>query len=306
MFLADRWSDFELMYAGEGEKFERWGDVFLQRPDPQAIWPKIPSGEDTDGAWPKPHGLYHRSESGGGYWSTEKPFPSKWKVSYPSVGGKLTFIIEPTGFKHTGLFPEQAANWDFCGGLIRTAADLGKAPKILNLFAYTGGATLACSAAGAAEVVHVDASKGMIARAKENVQASGLADRYIRFIAEDCSRFVDREIRRGRKYDGIIMDPPAYGRGPSGELWKLEDALFPLVKKCSQLISDDPLFFLINSYTTGLSALVLEDILNLTIKPSHGGTATAEELGLPASKMDLILPCGAVGRWTPVTRKCGG
>lgn len=303
MFLADKWSDFELMYAGEGEKFERWGNVFLQRPDPQAIWPKVPFTEDSsEGAWPKPNGLYHRSETGGGFWTTNKSFPSKWKISYPSVGGPLTFIIEPTGFKHTGLFPEQAANWDFCGEKIQQAVKEGKTPRILNLFAYTGGATLACAAAGAAEVVHVDASKGMIARAKENVTASGLTDRLIRFIAEDCQRFVERELRRGRQYDGIIMDPPAYGRGPSGELWKLEDALFPLVQKCAGLLSDDPLFFLINSYTTGLSALVLEDILNLAVKPGHKGQATAEELGLPASRMDLILPCGATGRWTPDKR----
>lgn len=303
MFLADKWSDFELMYAGEGEKFERWGNVFLQRPDPQAIWPKTPcSGDLASDAWPKPNGLYHRSETGGGFWTTNKSFPSKWKITYPSVGGLLTFIIEPTGFKHTGLFPEQAANWDFCGERIMEAVQEGKTPRILNLFAYTGGATLACAAAGAAEVVHVDASKGMIARAKENVAASGLTGPLIRFIAEDCQRFVERELRRGRKYDGIIMDPPAYGRGPSGELWKLEDALFPLVQKCAGLLSDDPLFFLINSYTTGLSALVLEDILNLTVKPGHKGQATAEELGLPASRMDLILPCGATGRWTPDKR----
>ncbi len=303
MFLADKWSDFELMYAGEGEKFERWGNVFLQRPDPQAIWPKCPNAEDPSaGAWPKPNGLYHRSETGGGLWTTNKSFPSKWKISYPSIGGILTFIIEPTGFKHTGLFPEQAANWDFCGEKIQEAVKNGKKPRILNLFAYTGGATLASSAAGAAEVVHVDASKGMIARAKENVTASGLNDCLIRFITEDCQRFVERELRRGRTYDGIIMDPPAYGRGPSGELWKLEDALFPLVQKCAGLLSDDPLFFLINSYTTGLSALVLEDILKLAVKPVHNGQATAEELGLPASCMDLILPCGATGRWTPDKR----
>jgi len=306
MFLADRWSDFELMYAGEGEKYERWGEVFLQRPDPQAIWPKNdPEAEQKGMYWPKPHGLYHRSETGGGYWSTERTFPSKWKISYPAVGGKLTFIIEPTGFKHTGLFPEQAANWDFCGDLIQKAVQQGRKPRILNLFAYTGGATLACSVAGAAEVVHVDASKGMIARAKENIIASGLSDNLIRFITEDCSRFVDRELRRERTYDGIIMDPPAYGRGPSGELWKLEDALFPLVQKCAGLLSEQPIFFIINSYTTGLSALVLENILKLAVKPEHGGQATADELGLAASRMDLILPCGATGRWMPDQRLPG-
>ena len=299
MYLADRWSDFELMYAGEGEKLERWGDVYLQRPDPQAIWSKVTPENDLAGQWIRPHGLYHRSDTGGGYWSKEKSYPATWKISYPAVGGKLTFIIEPTGFKHTGLFPEQAANWDFCGKRIAEEVKMGRAPRILNLFAYTGGATLACSMAGAGEVVHVDASKGMISRAKENVKASGLSEHYIRFMAEDCNRFVEREIRRGRKYDGIIMDPPAYGRGPSGELWKLEDALFPLVEKCANLLSDTPVFFLINSYTTGLSALVLENILNLTVKSHHGGEAVADELGLKASKMDLILPCGSVGRWTP-------
>lgn len=297
MYIADRWTDYELLYSAEGEKYERWGDVFLQRPDPQAIWPKCDDVEKFGDCWPKPHGLYHRSETGGGYWSKEKPFPAKWKISYPFASGDLTFIIEPTGFKHTGLFPEQAANWDFCGEIISDAARKGRKLRVLNLFAYTGGATLACAAAGAEEVVHVDASKGMISRAKENVEASGLKDRYIRFIAEDCNRFVEREIRRGRTYDGIIMDPPAYGRGPSGELWKLEDALYPLVKNCASILSKDASFFIINSYTTGLAASVLTNILNLAICSGHGGRAEAEELGLPASKMNIILPCGATGRW---------
>jgi 23S rRNA (cytosine1962-C5)-methyltransferase len=306
MILADRWSDFEVMYAGDGEKYERWGDVYLQRPDPQTIWPQnILINAPGHANWPKPHGLYHRSETGGGYWSTEKSYPSKWKITYPAIGGQLTFIIEPTGFKHTGLFPEQAANWDFCGERIQSANKTGRTVRILNLFAYTGGATLACSMAGASEVVHVDASKGMIARAKENVVASGLVDHNIRYIAEDCNRFVEREIRRGRTYDGIIMDPPAYGRGPAGELWKLEDALFPLVSKCSDLLSEDPLFFIINSYTTGLSALVLENVLRLAVKPHYGGAATSDELGLRVSKMDLILPCGSVGRWMPDAGKRG-
>jgi len=296
MYRSDHWSDFELLYSGEGEKYERWGEVYLQRPDPQAIWPKSTADEPI--TWPKPHGLYHRSETGGGFWSKEKPFPSKWKISYPFSSGKLTFIIEPTGFKHTGLFPEQAANWDFCGEIISNAAKAGRKLRILNLFAYTGGATLACAAAGAGEVVHVDASKGMISRAKENVEASGLKDSYIRFITEDCVRFVEREIRRGRTYDGIIMDPPAYGRGPSGELWKLEEALFPLVEKCAQLLSDQAAFFIINSYTTGLSASVLSNILSLAVCPTHGGSAVADEIGIAASKMNIVLPCGATGRWT--------
>ena len=247
MFLADRWTDFELLYCGEGEKYERWGDVYLQRPDPQAIWPKTGYTGMEESHWPKPHALYHRSETGGGHWTKQRPIPQKWEIHYDAVGRPLTFIIEPTSFKHTGLFPEQAANWDFCGKRIQDAVKKGKKPRILNLFAYTGGATMAFAAAGAAEVVHVDASKGMVGRAKENMAASGLTDCYIRFIVEDCVRFVEREIRRGRTYDGIIMDPPAYGRGPSGEMWKLEDALFPLVEKCEKLISDDPLFFLINS-----------------------------------------------------------
>ena len=252
-----------------------------------------------DTHWPKPHALYHRSETGGGHWTKQRPIPQKWEIHYDAVGRPLTFIIEPTSFKHTGLFPEQAANWDFCGKRIQDAVKKGKKPRILNLFAYTGGATMAFAAAGAAEVVHVDASKGMVGRAKENMAASGLTDCYIRFIVEDCVRFVEREIRRGRTYDGIIMDPPAYGRGPSGEMWKLEDALFPLVEKCEKLISDDPLFFLINSYTTGLSSMVIEDILRLAIRTKHGGKVVSEELGLPCSKMDLILPCGSTGRWTP-------
>lgn len=297
MFISDRFVDYELMYAGGGEKSERWGDVFLQRPDPQAVWPKSFEGLET--SWPKPNALYHRSETGGGYWSTLKPYPHKWRISYPAIGGTLVFIIEPTGFKHTGLFPEQAANWDFFGDIIQKAAAEGREPRILNLFAYTGGATLAAAVAGAREIVHVDASKGMIARAKENMAASGLEDSFVRFIAEDCNRFVEREIRRRRKYDGIIMDPPAYGRGPSGELWKLEEALFPLVEKCLDLISDTPLFFVLNSYASSLTALVMENILKITAQRRFGGAVTSGELGLPASHMNIILPCGSTARWVP-------
>ena len=307
MLLADNWSDFELQYAGCGEKYERWGDVYLQRPDPQAIWEKGPlstsenvnfqENSNTSG-WPTPHALYHRAETGGGYWEKKKNYLPKWEISYPSKGGELKFWIEPTGFKHTGLFPEQAVNWDFCSDLIRERKQYDKPVRVLNLFAYTGGATLACAAAGADEVVHVDASKGMITRAKENVSLSKLEDKYIRFIAEDCGRFVDREIRRGRKYQGIIMDPPAYGRGPAGELWKLEEALYPLVQKCEHLLADDGLFFLINSYTTGLSPIVLDSILRLAVCQKRNGQTHAAELGFRASKMNIILPCGAVGRWT--------
>ncbi len=291
MYLADHWQDYELIDAGDGEKLERWGSVILQRPDPQAIWPHD--------AWPAPDALYHRSQTGGGYWQKNRPFPATWEIRYPFFDNSLTFKIEPTGFKHTGLFPEQAANWDFCGDLIRQAVKAGRAPKILNLFAYTGAATVACAAAGAAEVVHLDASKGMNARARENLALSGQADALVRFFTDDAQKFVEREARRGRQYDGIIMDPPAYGRGPSGELWKLEDALYGLAEKCSALLSDQPLFFLINSYTTGLAPSVLTDILNLIVKPAHGGRAEANELGLPATARDLILPCGCTGRWQP-------
>ena len=291
LFITDKWEDFEVIYAGDGAKYERWGDIFLDRPDPQAVWPKLCE-------WPKPHALYNRSQSGGGSWTRIKSMPSSWKISYDSLGKKLTFLIEPTSFKHTGLFPEQAANWDFCGELIENAVKAGKKEiKILNLFAYTGGATAACACHGATETVHVDASKGMIAKAKENLAMSGLGDSYVRFIAEDCMSFVEREIRRGRKYDGIIMDPPAYGRGPKGELWKLEEALYDLVSKCEQLLSDDPLFFIISSYASEITAQASGDVLTLAVGQKHGGTVTAEELCLPVTSMGIYLPCGATARW---------
>jgi len=297
MFISDKWEDYELLYCGEGEKYERWGNVTLRRPDPQAVWPVIIEGErilmdDLD----SPSALYTRSDKGGGSWTKLRSFPPTWKISYDSLGKKLTFIIELTAFKHTGLFPEQASNWDFCGDLIEKARQSGKKDiRILNLFAYTGAQTLACAAHGADEVVHVDASKGMIARAKENIKESGLEDRYVRFIAEDCKKFVEREIRRGRKYDGIIMDPPSYGRGPSGELWKLEDSFYDLVKLCSGLISDDPLFFIASSYATGITAQASGQILKLALP---GGSVDAEELMLPVSKMGILLPCGQTARWT--------
>ena len=294
MYIANRFTDYELLCAGGGEKLERWNDIILQRPDPQAIWPK-PS---QPGVWIEPHAIYIRSESGGGHWQKKRPIPSHWSVGYPLKNHPLEFIIEPTGFKHTGLFPEQSVNWDYCADRNQSAVAAGRKPRILNLFAYTGGATLACAAAGAAEVVHVDASKGMIARAKENIHASSLDQAYVRFIAEDCNRFVEREIRRNRTYDGIIMDPPAYGRGPSGELWRLEDALYELVDKCVSLLSDQALFFLLNSYTTGLSAAVMQDILSLSVKPKHGGKVVSADLGIPASNMDIVLPCGSVARWS--------
>lgn len=297
MFISDNWKDYELLYCGAGEKYERWGDVTLRRPDPQAVWPVIRNGKEIPmDELEKPSALYNRSNTGGGAWTKLKNFPSTWKISYDSLGKKLTFIIEPTAFKHTGLFPEQASNWDFCGNLIENAKKAGKKDiKVLNLFAYTGAQTLACAAHGADEVVHVDASKGMIARAKENIKESVLEDRYVRFIAEDCKKFVEREIRRGRRYDGIIMDPPSYGRGPSGELWKLEDSFYDLVKLCSELISDDPLFFIASSYATGITAQASGQILKLAIP---GGRVEADELMLPVSKMDAYLPCGQTARWT--------
>ena len=284
MFTTEDFIDYEIIAMSNGEKLEKWGNYYLLRPDPQVIWK-----EELDKSLAHAH--YIRSNKGGGHWETLKKIPDSWQVKYKD----LTFNVKLMGFKHTGIFPEQAYNWDFMINKIKNA---NRQVKVLNLFAYTGGATLACAAAGADEVVHVDASKGMIARAKENISLSKLEDKYVRFIAEDCGRFVDREIRRGRKYHGIIMDPPAYGRGPSGELWKLEEALYPLVQKCEQLLADDGLFFLINSYTTGLSPVVLDSILRLAICQKKGGQTQAAELGFRASKMNIILPCGAVGRWT--------
>ena len=297
MFISGNWKDYELLYCGGGEKYERWGDVTLRRPDPQAVWPVIKDGKEISmDNLEKPCGLYNRSSTGGGSWTKLKNYPATWKIKYDSLGKELTFIIEPTSFKHTCLFPEQASNWDFCGDLIEKAKAAGKKEiKILNLFAYTGAQTLACSAHGADEVVHVDASKGMIGRAKENIKESGLEDRYVRFIADDCKKFVEREIRRGRKYDGITMDPPSYGRGPSGELWKLEDSFYDLVKLSANLLSDDPLFFVASSYATGLTAQASGQILKLAIP---GGNVDAQELMLPVSKMDVMLPCGQTARWT--------
>lgn len=289
MLISDKWQDYELLDCGEGEKLERWGEVVLQRPDPQAIWPK--------GQWDQPDAKYIRSATGGGHWKIYNKHPSSWPVSYPGIAGELRFLIEPTGFKHTGLFPEQAVNWDYMSERIIAARNEGKQPRILNLFAYTGGATVACAKAGAAEVVHVDASKGMNLRAKENLSESCVADQPVRFFTDDVSKLVEREYRRGRKYDGIIMDPPSYGRGPSGELWKLEDALFDIVRKSCDLLSDNPLFFIINSYTTGLSPTVLSNIMQLTIIPGFGGRTVSEEIGLQASGRNIILPCGSTGRW---------
>ena len=284
MWVSDKWRDFELIDCSRGEKLERWGNYTLVRPDPQAIW-------DTprrDGRWRDCDGKYTRSESGGGAWDKRR-LPASWQIGY----GELRFNIKPMNFKHTGIFPEQAANWDYIMRKIRSA---GREISVLNLFAYTGAATVAALAAGAS-VCHVDAAKGMVAWAKENAAASGVADRPVRWIVDDCAKFVEREIRRGRRYDAIIMDPPSYGRGPGGEVWKLEDNLFPFVKLCSQVLSDKPLFVIINSYTTGLAPSVLGYMLHLLVAEKYGGRVTWDELGLPVTETGLALPCGATGRW---------
>lgn len=284
MWLADNWKDYTLIDSGYGEKLEYWGDQLLRRPDPQAVWPL-----DKKAEWKRADAWYHRSESGGGSWEYINQIPERWTIRY----GELTFNIKPMGFKHTGLFPEQATNWDWFSSLIRNAE---RPIRVLNLFAYTGGATVAALSAGA-EVVHVDASKGMVTWAKENVISSGLGDKPVRYIVDDVKKFVAREFRRGRKYDAIIMDPPSYGRGPGGEVWKIENELFQLVESCMNILSDDPLFFLINSYTTGLSAAVLENVLSLTVKKTYGGKINADEIGLPMKARPLALPCGISGRW---------
>ena len=284
MWIAENWKDYELLDCGDGEKLERWGRQILVRPDPQAIW----EAPRRSSAWQNPDARYLRSNTGGGHWERRK-LPEQWTVQY----GELTFNVKPMNFKHTGLFPEQAVNWDFVMEKIRRA---GRPIQVLNLFAYTGGATVACAAAGAS-VCHVDAAKGMVAWAKENARSSGLADAPIRWIVDDCVKFVEREIRRGRRYDAIIMDPPSYGRGPSGEVWKLEQNLYPFVKLCAGVLSDDPLFVILNSYTTGLAPSVLGYILNLLVSGTYGGHTECAELGLPVTETGMALPCGATGRW---------
>ena len=298
MWIADRWKDYEVIDTSEGEKLESWGGYILLRPDPQVIW----NTEKNSPEWRKLNGHYFRSNKGGGEWKTYN-LPEEWSIGYDlSIGKRLTFNLKPFAFKHTGLFPEQAANWDFCGKLIEDAVAEGRNDiKILNLFGYTGGATCASALHGAAETVHVDSSKGMIARAKENIEASGLQDRYVRFIAEDCRKFVEREIRRGRKYDGIIMDPPKYGRGPTGELWEIDKSLFEFVSRCSLLLSDTPLFFLISSYATELGPTCVGNVLDIVIGSKFGGKVSSEELGLPVSRMGIVLPCGQSSRWTSRT-----
>ena len=284
MWVADKWQDYELLDASDGERLERWGRFVLRRPDPQIIWKNSASHK----LWKRADAVYTRSAKGGGEW-TKNNLPEQWNIKY----GNLTFVLKPMGFKHTGLFPEQAANWDWFSDLIKRA---GRPIKVLNLFAYTGGATLAAAAAGAS-VVHVDASKGMVAQAKLNASLSGLGDAPIRYIVDDCKKFVEREIRRGNKYDAIIMDPPSYGRGPSGEIWKIEDSVHELVSLTASILSDDPLFFLINSYTTGLSPAAMQYILGLTVVSKHGGEVLASELGLPVTQTGFPIPCGASARW---------
>lgn len=284
---AENWKDYECIDTGNGEKLERWKDVILRRPDPQAIWPI----DKEDEMWKKPHAHYHRSTKGGGNWEFLKKVKEQWTIAY----GPLLFKVSPTGFKHTGIFPEQGANWDYMMDKIKRA---NREIRVLNLFAYTGGATMACAYAGASEVVHVDASKGMVQWAKENMQLSHLEDKKIRFIVDDVLKFVQREKRRGRTYHAIIMDPPSYGRGPNGELWKIEEQLYPLVAACLEILDDDPLFFLINSYTTGFSATVLNNVLNASLMKKHPeGKVTTGEIGLPITRSNTVLPCGIYGRW---------
>lgn len=284
MWIADQWKDYEVLATSGGEKLERWGDYILVRPDPQVIW----DTPHTHEAWKKKNGHYHRSSKGGGEWEFRN-LPQEWSIGYK----ELTFRLKPFSFKHTGLFPEQAVNWDWFSTIIREA---DRPLKVLNLFAYTGGATLAAAKAGAS-VTHVDASKGMVQWAKENAAASGLQDAPIRWLVDDCVKFVEREIRRGNHYDGIIMDPPSYGRGPKGEIWKIEESIWPFIELTTQILADDALFFLINSYTTGLQPAVLSYMMNTAITTRFGGKVEASEIGLPVTKNGLVLPCGASGRW---------
>ncbi len=283
--ISDGWKDYECISAGNGEKLERWGSVIFRRPEPQAMWPI----EKTN-LWNKVDGFYHRSNKGGGFWDFKTKLPEFWTVKY----NDLTFKVSPTNFKHTGLFPEQAVNWDFSMDKIKNAQ---RDIKVLNLFAYTGAATMAASKAGAKEVVQVDASKGMTEWAKENMKLCGLENNRIRFIVDDCLKFVQREARRGNKYDVIIMDPPSYGRGPNGEVWKFEQNLDVLINACMDILSDKPLFFLINAYTTGISSTVLFNILKTTLVQKYGGKVESGEVGLPITENDLVLPCGIYGRW---------
>lgn len=290
MWIAENWKDYEVLDTSAGEKLERWGQYLLVRPDPQVIW----NTPHTHNGWKEKNGHYHRSNKGGGEWEFRN-LPEEWTITYR----ELTFHLKPFSFKHTGLFPEQAVNWDWFSEIIKKAKkeDPGREIKVLNLFAYTGGATLSAAAAGAS-VTHVDAAKGMVAWAKENALSSGLGDAPIRYYVDDCVKLVEREIRRGNKYDGIIMDPPSYGRGPKGEVWKIEESIFPFLELSAKLLKKDALFFLINSYTTGLQPAVLSYMLNTVITKQFGGRVVSDEIGLPVRESGLILPCGASGRWT--------
>ena len=292
MKLANEWKDYKILDMADGQKLERWGEVILSRPDPQIIW----KSKSFPSKWKEINAEYHRSKTGGGAWEFKKKIPKQWQVKYKN----LIFNIKPMGFKHTGLFPEQAVNWDWMIDKIKKEKKNKKEIKVLNLFAYTGGATVACLSAGAS-VCHVDSSKGMTTWAKENVISSGVQDRPVRFIIDDVVKFVNREIRRGNKYDAIIMDPPSYGRGAKGEVWQFENNIYDLVELCSNVLSDDPLFFLINSYTTGISSQVLKNILNMVIDKKYRGEIDAGEIGLPMENSKLILPCGIYGRWE---KKC--
>ena len=285
MWIAENWNDYKLLDTSDGERLEKWGDYILVRPDPQVIW----KTEKNLTEWRKAHGVYNRSSSGGGGWKVNK-LPKEWYINY----GNLKFVLRPMGFKHTGLFPEQAVNWDWFSSLIKNCP---YPVKVLNLFAYTGGATIAAAAAGAS-VCHVDAAKGMVAQAKENAALSGLADAPIRYIVDDCKKFVEREIRRGHKYEAIIMDPPSYGRGPNGEVWKIEDAIDELISLCASLLSDRPLFFLVNSYTTGLSPLTMKYMIDLKITERFGGKCEAGEIAIPVASRGTALPAGSSARWT--------
>ncbi|MCM1298317.1 MAG: class I SAM-dependent methyltransferase [Firmicutes bacterium] len=280
MRIADNWQDYCLLDTSGGERLERWGNVTLIRPDPQIIWECVSPAKE----WNNPHARYIRSSSGGGHWEYSKSLPESWNIKYKD----LTFTVKPTGFKHTGLFPEQAVNWDYCTDLIKSA---GRPIKVLNLFAYTGGATLACAAAGAS-VCHLDAVKGMVDWGKTNAKLSGLADKPIRWITDDAMKFLGREIKRGNKYDGIILDPPSYGRGTNGEMWKLEDCIHELMLRCTAVLSDNPLFILLNSYTTGLSPSVMAYLLKMTVGKSYKIDVRAEEIGLPVKNTGLAIPCG--------------
>ena len=295
MWVADRWKDYRLLDTGNGEKLEKWGDYTLVRPDPQVIW----TTDHEHKGWKKKNGHYHRSSKGGGEWEFFD-LPEEWSISYELPDKDipaLKFNLKPFAFKHTGLFPEQAVNWDWMSSLVRSAVNENKQIRILNLFAYTGGATAALAASGA-NVTHVDAAKGMVSWAKENAAASSVPSENTRWIVDDCVKFVERELRRGNRYDGILMDPPSYGRGPKGEIWKIEESVWPLITLAARLLSDDPLFFLINSYTTGLQPAVLSYMLQKAIAAGRGGTVQSNEIGLPVEGTSFVLPCGASGRWT--------